>query len=760
MDQDQVKIIERKIAEDRGLSRENVEILKHTFKTEGCLRLEPKHHIPAIIDQQTLDLAINSSPAVSLDTLLDNPKKEPPELNIPPGYSLECIHGRHRVQAGNETLAPRDKWWTVDLYLDDASLDLRTALSEEYSNSINFSDGEIYQKIHYYKSYTDRSMDTGFAEKQWWARLKGKQKDLKMMFDKHPKFTAAFDALLVIPGIWGGLRIGMIHKVLALKCDEELLQYLQHILTVWSTILGKNEALMRITDQTTVKALEVRAPGDSKADLAALEPLFRSSELFSAVQSPDDRKNIWNNLQQVKGLIPIIESFFEDFKYLGPPARIMRQLFGKTKRTVYKEMDDIFLEGGSQLTVQDSDQTSYSVPGNETDRFEFGYRQVWLYAWRHFLKLIPECPRKEDGQPTPVPQEPSKYRWCQFPSLASQLGFQSDQINRLMSLNPYREIARDALLKAHDLDDCEYEEAVFGTYQDQIARIIQMAMTRVARNGPRTYTKPTLSVGGPGEALERRCGRTFGNAYKHDRKFLFLDSLYDPVAGEREGISSFYVRSSVYFAFFGRPIRSSFADSNSQQERPTQGVGAGNETPSHNLETQPSQSDGPQEGHPQSKSSIRAISPDKRQMTIMPAGSEMETTPEASNTIALRDDQEDLGEDTEMEIHRIVFKVWEDGRLTDQRITTAEMSRPQVEQYVRGQIGAGMCLVNTRGRILNEGRCYDAVVRDGTKTIIFTPRDKLDITRQMIEFARQDSEICEPSKRRQVIREENEDEVT
>lgn len=31
---------------------------------------------------------------------------------------------------------------------------------------------------------------------------------------------ATFDALLPIPGLWNGLNIGSINRVLALKCDE------------------------------------------------------------------------------------------------------------------------------------------------------------------------------------------------------------------------------------------------------------------------------------------------------------------------------------------------------------------------------------------------------------------------------------------------------------------------------------------------------------------------------------------------------------
>ncbi|KAI9775932.1 MAG: hypothetical protein M1839_000721 [Geoglossum umbratile] len=540
----------------------------------------------------------------------------------------------------------------------DASLDLRRSLSEEYSNSISFSDGEIYQIIRCYKLHTDRSIETTFAEMRWWARLKGKRKDLKMLFTRR-NFTDAFDKLLVIPGIWGGLRIGMLHKILALRCDKELLQYLEHILT------------------TTVKALQLKAPGYSKEDLATIEPHFRTDELFSAVRSPADRQNIWNNLRQVEGLIPTIESFFEDFKYLAPTARIVSRLFPKKKRiTVYEEMYRIFSKRSQkdgEVIVQDSDKTFYIRTGNSTDQFEFGYWQVWLYAWHHFPKLIEECPRKENGQPTPVPQEPSKYRWHELASLANKLGFQSEQINQLMSIDPFMEIAHDALLKAQGLDGYEYEEATFEPYQGQIANIVKTATTRATTTRQPMYKKPALLVDGSGEALERRCGRTFENAYRNDWKFLFLDVLYDPVPGEGKGISSFYVRSSVYFAFFGRYISSSSTNTIPHQE---------DDMSPHHLETQPqSQGDGPQDEQPQNIPSVNITSPNREQMITMSTSNEMETTQEASNAIVPYRDQQELEEDTEMEIHRKFFKIWENNTLVDQRIST-EMDRPQVEHYL------------------------------------------------------------------------------
>jgi hypothetical protein len=97
----------------------------------------------------------------------------------------------------------------------DASPGLKRALSEEYSNSLNFSDGEIYCKIH-----QNKAPGNSFMEKKWWAHLsKSKRKDLKQ-FLKHDSFPKAFDALLVIPALFTGLRISMFRELIAIKCNK------------------------------------------------------------------------------------------------------------------------------------------------------------------------------------------------------------------------------------------------------------------------------------------------------------------------------------------------------------------------------------------------------------------------------------------------------------------------------------------------------------------------------------------------------------
>jgi hypothetical protein len=63
--------------------------------------------------------------------------------------------------------------------------------------------------------------------------------------------------------------------------------------------------------------------------------------------------------------------------------------------------------------------------------------------------------------------------------------------------------------------------------------------------------EPRFFVEGLGEKPKRRCGRTFEFAYNYDQQFLFLNTLCDLDLVMGSGISSLFVRMSVYVAFFG-----------------------------------------------------------------------------------------------------------------------------------------------------------------------------------------------------------------
>ncbi len=101
------------------------------------------------------------------------------------------------------------------MHLLDANQELKTCLIEEYSNEEKPGDGEIYRKIRQYHFQRNLSF-----ENRWWARLtQHGRKNLKGLLLRR-ELTAAFDMLLDIPGLWGGMMISTLHKMMAMKCDE------------------------------------------------------------------------------------------------------------------------------------------------------------------------------------------------------------------------------------------------------------------------------------------------------------------------------------------------------------------------------------------------------------------------------------------------------------------------------------------------------------------------------------------------------------
>jgi Protein of unknown function (DUF3723) len=117
--------------EPRELSRKNVERLKGIFQGDkrssgNIRRLDPRNHIPAVVEQSDLDDALLAS-EVTAERLLSNPDNDPPVLKFAAGYRLTCLHGRHRIQAAQEILPPTDAWWTVDLYLAGRNISPQTS---------------------------------------------------------------------------------------------------------------------------------------------------------------------------------------------------------------------------------------------------------------------------------------------------------------------------------------------------------------------------------------------------------------------------------------------------------------------------------------------------------------------------------------------------------------------------------------------------------------------------------------------------------
>lgn len=227
----------------REIDQKNVERLRDIFVKDGCQRQDIRNHVTAIVSRRHLRRACHATGLTPEE--LKSRQQQYPCLCFR-GRQVQCLHGQHRLKAAEETLAPSDQWWTVDLYLDglnfpthdfficsnslaDISPDLRITLVDEYANEKPPTDGEVYRKIHQYKHESN-----ALFQNRWWSRLSpNKAKRLRQLTSQDNAYLcAAFDALLAIPGLWNGMSLGSLNSVMALKCEEVGFtpRYLQHCL--------------------------------------------------------------------------------------------------------------------------------------------------------------------------------------------------------------------------------------------------------------------------------------------------------------------------------------------------------------------------------------------------------------------------------------------------------------------------------------------------------------------------------------------------
>jgi hypothetical protein len=103
-------------------------------------------------------------------------------------------------------------------HVPDISRDLETAMTEQYACERQPDAGEFYCIIRQHQQ-----ANHAFFEQQWWARLEAVGPRRKQNLDrilKHPGYRSAFDCQLDMPGLAGGMNLGTVHHMFAMRCDE------------------------------------------------------------------------------------------------------------------------------------------------------------------------------------------------------------------------------------------------------------------------------------------------------------------------------------------------------------------------------------------------------------------------------------------------------------------------------------------------------------------------------------------------------------
>ncbi|KAH2485028.1 hypothetical protein KXW70_006920, partial [Aspergillus fumigatus] len=529
---------------DRTIDQKNVERLCHIFLKDGCQRLDIRNHVTAIVSRRHLTRACHDAGLTPEE--LKSHQRQYPHLRFS-GHPVQCLHGQHRLKAGEETLAPSDQWWISA----DISQDLQHALVDEYANERHPTDGEVYRKIRQYQHESN-----ALFQNRWWSRLSpNKAKRLRQLFSQENTFICAgFDALLPIPGLWKGMSLGSLNSVFALKCDEEIVHYLRVIWTFWAALANHDRTWMARIDTHTVDELQLYAPRASKVDWTTVKGKILSGEVFSNF-SRSERASIWENLRSKEacdGIIPSLHTFFRDISYLELCANAVKRLvvLNKQRPTVRGALVHSFRprHGDGDYLVQTSETTFRRQRGSTTECITSGYRQIWMYAMRHYPDMAKDV---QCGHPKANPARAKARAKADesvihdMAALAQKLGFRTPQIKEILKQSPDRQIARATLLKARKPDRYHYDSETFESLVDRIVECFVLAIPN--------ESQPTMAlVTGQAPKLHDRCGTPQEQAQKLDRPHLFMDRLHAETVRQKN-LSSLEVRRCVYYAFFGKP---------------------------------------------------------------------------------------------------------------------------------------------------------------------------------------------------------------
>ncbi|RAK94832.1 uncharacterized protein BO80DRAFT_420270 [Aspergillus ibericus CBS 121593] len=544
----------------RELDPKNVDRLCEIFRKNQCRRLDVDNHVPAIVSRQDLADALRKA-NIPQPSLLTNDPRQCPRLGFGVGQ-LRALHGRHRVQAGATVLPPTDRWWTVDLYEDDIGEELRTSLVEEYANQKKPTDGEIYRKIRQYEGEDNEA----FRER-WFVRLSSSNQDRLDQLDnkRNRRVRRAFDRLLPIPGLWPhGMRISVLHRLIATGCVEEILNYLNHVRDFWSSLVASDPVSMKKIDLDTVDALQLLAPGKSRADAKKACGLILSGQAFAEF-SEEERRIIWSRMKDFDGLIPSLYTFFEDFKYLESCAQCVKRLFGPSSESVWATMRSMFVppldEEVQECLIQTSESTFRRQRATDVERLDMGYLQVWLYAMRHYPLMPPDAKNDDDLLAKPARAKADERAIYEMAELARRLGFKSPEIDTLIDSSPDHQIARAALLQARKPNKFRYDA---GQFDVLVNRIVDCFAVAVSYQPDIVHDTLADSIMKP----RARCGMPQTRTHKQDGPLLFLDRLQVEDAGISDTITSFFVRRCVYIAFFGKPAQPGPAENDPAEGSP------------------------------------------------------------------------------------------------------------------------------------------------------------------------------------------------
>ncbi|OAA65117.1 hypothetical protein LEL_10564 [Akanthomyces lecanii RCEF 1005] len=543
----------------RPLDADNVNRLKRVFDA-GFYPERAEHRIPALVTKTDL---------------LQEPWFSPGEEKYQPpnGYTINCLHGLHRVKAAEELYGPNSTW-VVDLYDTEltgkADLDPNTERSfiERYENEKPPDGGELFYNIRKYRGQSNGYQVNRASRKWWQAQCSKTQLQAISRLKRHDDLMLQLDRLSPLKALHPAVKLGSIGRLIALSCEEWIYNLLEQLGVFWWDVFDKDEQAMNKFSAESLVQLVGLAPGANETQRKSIQRDIIAQRIFGEFADDEGNKKGLAYFSRIvanttKSIIPSLDVVFKNLVYFERAALNIKQLLPPLRRgqsireTLYRHFRNVpenesFLEAADRsnmATLRDTehrwiqtDASTLQLFECNQDRFDLFVRQIWAAALRIVDSKPPSKKPRTPGSETDIG---NPYALQQLAMLAYKLGFESRQSKALRTGNTDLTMAAH-VLKMSLLPGYSYMPDEFDPVSENLAREMHRARED-ARKLKKVYEKPQGRGGGKPFGIPSK------EDFERDWPNMFLHKLHGAEHEEEFGasVSSFFVARSLYFSILG-----------------------------------------------------------------------------------------------------------------------------------------------------------------------------------------------------------------
>ena len=345
-----------------------------------------------------------------------------------------------------------------------------------------------------------------------------------------------------------GQSSGTHHQNFSHKLSQEMTTYVRGIHTTFVKITGGDARVLAHLDADTVSTVEGRCPKLFTEDRLLLD---RTKHRLFCHLSETERKDAFDRICDIGQVIPSLHTFIEDTKLLEACAKVIKKLLPAACQTsVHQDLNQLH-RGQTSWVLQERENTFSRQ--NETSSAiarRQAYRQLWLYALRHFPEMTGQPLRKDASRPKPPSPSIELIWWYILTKLAVDCGYTGVNRRYFTSREADQKMA-EAFLEQVRPRQLHKQESVYKSHQLR-------AVMRILDQSPNHDADlPNLHDGNgidTGSDIAYRCGIPHDEAYRYDQQALFLICV-DRDTSSGPFLGSLVVKRHAFHRFFGAPDR-------------------------------------------------------------------------------------------------------------------------------------------------------------------------------------------------------------